>query len=116
MRGPCVSSLDCSLAQPIMPSWAATIVMAAPPRKRRRSRVILSLPRVDVLCDCFLVPPRSKPSLCRSPPLCYLCPTPESTRGAWQERCGELHRVPGEANAENLFFKVLGRTLIKEPR
>src|SRR5919106_30821 len=135
MRGPCVSSLDCSVAQPIMPSWAATIVMAAPPRKRRRSRVILSPPcvgggrrvplcsglsssgvvihvfpfwlglagvaalRVPLCsverevtacgapCARFLVQPRSKPSLCGSPPCSYLRPTPEATiGGALRER------------------------------
>src|SRR5918997_4499110 len=73
MRGPCVSSLDCSRAQPIMPSWVATIVMAAPPRKRRRSiRVISAPPRVGAPCACFLAQTRSKPSLCGSPRLSYL--------------------------------------------
>src|SRR5215218_7956577 len=42
MRAPYVSSLDCSFAQPIMPSWVATMVMAAPRRKRRRERVVSS--------------------------------------------------------------------------
>src|ERR671921_1915926 len=41
MRAPYVSSLDCSFAQPIMPSWAAAMVMAAPRRKRRRERSFL---------------------------------------------------------------------------
>src|SRR5215203_2662049 len=42
MRAPCVSSLDCSCAQPIMPSWAPAMVMAPMPRKRRRERDLSS--------------------------------------------------------------------------
>ena len=34
--------LDCAAAEPIMPNWAAAMVMAAAPRKRRRSWLISS--------------------------------------------------------------------------
>jgi hypothetical protein len=38
----------------------------------------------------------------------------ESTRGAWQERCGELHRVPGEANAGSpVSEKTTSRNCLK---
>src|SRR5215218_5425773 len=39
MTAACASLMDCSFPQPLMLSWAATIVTAAPPRKWRRSKV-----------------------------------------------------------------------------